>query len=364
MRKNITYCYYVFFITCSALSLNAQAKTQISSGVWYNYSYQTEPSSNANQESWGTLGNEAFVLYLDHQAETSPWQFSAEFRAGPGSFTDPLNNSTGSNYVLHKAWLGYHFDNNSLLKIGKTAVPFGWRTTNFWPGDMLLGGYGDQKDVGISYRITPSETATVSLAYFHADDWGASSTDTADDNGHWGSSMTYRKGQTLVADLQWNFIANHSVGVSLQAGLLQDLNNSAANDEFGNTSGHHQALALYYSGQIADSFTIKTQFDMVQRKLPDSLSLEKIDNTRAAITAIYSLSSWDIYLDITAANTNTKDNQADTIFAFAPGAKYDYGNGWFYIEYLHQNGDIDRNGDSYEGDFSALYLTVDYYFSF
>ena len=85
------------------------------------------------------------MLYFDHQAEGSQWLFSGEVRYGPGSFTDPLNNSSNDTFVLHKAWLGYTFNEESMLKIGKSQVPFGWKSINFWPGDMLLGGYGDQK---------------------------------------------------------------------------------------------------------------------------------------------------------------------------------------------------------------------------
>ena len=89
---------YLIIIAGSFLSLASHA--QVSSGIWFNYKYQTQPSDNPDQETWGTLGDEAIILYLDHQAKASPWLFSAEFRAGPGSFTDPNNNSTGSIYFL------------------------------------------------------------------------------------------------------------------------------------------------------------------------------------------------------------------------------------------------------------------------
>ena len=47
--------------------------------------------------------------------------------------------------------------------------------------------------------------------------------------------------------------------------------------------------------------------------------------------------------------------------AFAPGMRYDYGPGCIYLEYLTQNGFIDRNGEVGEGDFDAIYLSVDFY---
>jgi len=53
---------------------------------------------------------------------------------------------------------------------------------------------------------------------------------------------------------------------------------------------------------------------------------------------------------------------ADTIAAFAPGISYDYGPGWIYLEYLTQDGWIDRDMMIHEGDFDAWYLTIDFYF--
>ena len=106
------------------------------------------------------------------------------------------------------------------------------------------------------------------------------------------------------------------------------------------------------------------QIDATLRDLPDSLALESVENVRAASGLNFRWQDWDFYLEATAANSSTKGNDADTVFAVSPGAKYDYGMGWFYIEYLSQTGFIDRNGDVGAGDFAALYLTVDYYFSF
>lgn len=55
--------------------------------------------------------------------------------------------------------------------------------------------------------------------------------------------------------------------------------------------------------------------------------------------------------------------------AFAPGVSYNYGPGWIYAEYLTQSNYLDSNSDVADasGDaskFSALYLTIDYYFGF
>jgi hypothetical protein len=49
--------------------------------------------------------------------------------------------------------------------------------------------------------------------------------------------------------------------------------------------------------------------------------------------------------------------------AFAPGVSYNYGPGWMYAEYVTANKDVNANGDIGADDkFSAMYLTIDYYF--
>ena len=69
------------------------------------------------------------------------------------------------------------------------------------------------------------------------------------------------------------------------------------------------------------------------------------------------------YVDYTGASTDTDGNEAADHYAWAPGVSYNYGPGWFYVEYLNSkngitDGDVTGDGSKY----SALYLTVDYYF--
>ena len=172
------------------------------------------------------ITEEALLIYIDHQQEGTPWSFSAEWRMGSGAFTDPGNNATGDNTVLHKAWVGYDLSQDTRLRIGKSQVPFGWKTVNNWPGDMLLGGYGDQMDVGIKLSKTGGPFPW-EVAYCHADDWGETSTDTTDDGGHWGSSETYRKIQTLVGTAGYEFTPGSTFYLSAQSGKLEDLTPAA-----------------------------------------------------------------------------------------------------------------------------------------
>ncbi|EDY85896.1 conserved hypothetical protein [gamma proteobacterium HTCC5015] len=355
-------------LTAAALlPLQVHASPSLAGGVWFNYGYDDREVKD--NEDLGDIGGEALILYADHQVEDKPWSVSAEFRMGPGSFTDPANNSTGDQTVLHKGWIGYQFDEQSSLKIGKSQVPFGWKTVNFWPGDHLLGGYADQMDVGFKYSRT-GDGVSYDFAYYHADDWGATSTDTVDDNGHWGSSATYRKVQTVVGNVDWHLSDATTLGLSVQSGGLQDLTGGTANQEI---SGDHQAFNLHYYGDFGNVYT-KAQFLSTERTdLPaagtqaDPLALTESETTRAALLVGYKANDWNYYLEVVQAEeTNTKVDAT----AYVPGARYSYGPGWIYLEYLSQDGYIGRDGEVIDTDpndgskytFDAFYASIDYYF--
>tara|TARA_R110000868_G_C10959778_1_gene768397 strand:+ start:2717 stop:3757 length:1041 start_codon:yes stop_codon:yes gene_type:complete len=341
------------------LSASAEAESTLSAGVWGNYKYL--PGDKSNTNSGGEFTDEALIIYADGDAkDEGDWLYSAEMRIGPGSFTDPDNNSSGSEFALHKAWVGWRWGENSILRVGKSQLPFGWKTSNFWPGDMLLAGYGDQMDVGVKLSHEDQQFH-YDLAFYLSDDWGGDSTDTLDDNGHWGSSTTYRKVQTWVTNVLWQANEQHAIGLSLQSGQLQDLTGTPDKP----TSGTHQAFALYYLGEI-DNLFLKASYIQQSRDLPkahwqSALLPETIKNNRLAAEIGYRWGPWTFYLDATAAQPKTKGSRADTVTAYVPGVKYDYGPGWIYVEYLQQNGFVDRNGQVGEGDFDALYITLDFY---
>ena len=348
-----------------ASSASAQAATAkpasnvLSAGVWGTYQYL--PDDPANKNSGGEFTGEALILYADGDAgDSGNWLYSAEFRAGPGSFTDPDNNSSGDDFALHKAWVGWQLGDQHTVRVGKSQVPFGWKTVNFWPGDILLAGYGDQMDVGA--KLTGSaHRLSYDAAYYHADDWGGVSTDTLDDNGHWGSSSTYRKVKTWVGNASYALTSQHSLGVSLQRGKLQDLTGDPARP----VSGSHEAAVLYYEGQLG-SFFSKASYIAASRDLPKGYASSAqltptVKNKRLTAEVGYNLGPWAIYLDASAAEPDTEGSEASTVHALAPGVRYDYGPGWVYLEYLNQDGYIDRNGQVGEGDFEALYLSLDFY---
>jgi len=367
----------LFAATAVCTPITATAGAELSAGVWWVYQNVTNSDFNAtsfnedlDNETGGNFADPALILYADDDGSHGPWHFSAETRIGTGSFTSPANNNSGDNFTLHKAWIGYDLTEDASLKLGKSQVPFGWKTVNFWPGDGLQGGYGDQMDVGL--KLSGDAGAIhYDAAYYHQDDWGEDSTDTVDDNGHWGSSATYRKIKTGVVNVDWNFLEHHTVGASAQYGRMQDLvpvangNPSASNDE-----GTHQAYDLHYMFEM-DNWSAKYRFISVERDFDGMDALlasadapvdDKIENQRHVVEVGYNHNNWFYYVDAGVASTDTTGNDADDVQFIAPGVRYQYGPGWIYFEYLQSDGDINAYGDVYESDFDAVYVAFDFYF--
>ena len=379
MRKSIFAKSALGLFAASAVCtpITATAGAELSAGVWWVYQNVTDSDFNAtsfnedlDNETGGNFADPALILYADDDGSHGPWHFSAETRIGTGSFTSPANNNSGDNFTIHKAWIGYDLTEDASLKLGKSQVPFGWKTANFWPGDGLQGGYGDQMDVGL--KLSGDAGAIhYDAAYYHQDDWGEDSTDTVDDNGHWGSSATYRKIKTGVLNVDWNFLEHHTVGASAQYGRMQDLvpvaagNPSASNDE-----GVHQAYDLHYMFEM-DNWSAKYRFISVERDFDGMDALlasadapvdDKIENQRHVVEVGYNHNNWFYYVDAGVASTDTTGNDADDVQFIAPGVRYQYGPGWIYFEYLQSDGDINAYGDVYESDFDAVYVAFDFYF--
>ena len=347
----------------------AYASTAISGGIWLNHQQTTEDTGSDNSErEASTLGNvnsEALILYIDHQQEDSDWQLSAEWRTGQGSFSDSANNNSGDTSGFHKLWVGYNFSEDRQLVIGKSQVPFGFGTINFWPGDMGLGGYGDQLDVGVKFS-DKQDAISYDLAWYISDDFGASSTDTMDDNGHWGSSSTYRKVNTAVANIGYDLSPNSTVGLSYQKGELQDL--TPTSDDSDSTFGGHNAWDVWYTGTYGN-LGVMAQVMGTQRDGLDKIGAgaDEVKTLRQSLTVSYATGPFNYYVEYTGVASDTDGNDADDMVAFAPGVSYNYGPGWIYAEYLTQSNYLDSNSDVADstGDdakFSAMYLTIDYYF--
>lgn len=368
---------------CLFVTTTASAGPELSAGVWWVYQNTLESdftapfnagdrsspfSDSLDDETGGSFADPAFILYATDDGTHGPWHFQAEMRIGTGSFTDSANNNSGDEFTMHKAWIGYDLDDQHSLKLGKSQVPFGWKTINFWPGDILQAGYGDQMDVGLKLS-GERDRLSYDLAYYHQDDWGEESTDTVDDNGHWGSSATYRKIKTGVVNVDLEVLTGNTIGVSYQKGRMQDL--AAANPAAQNDSGRHEALDLHYYLNIRD-FVGKYRYIDTERDFSDMPGLlshpsaptdDVVENSRQAVHLGYNVTEqWYAWFEGSIANSDTRGNDTAQVDAYAPGIRYDYGPGWLYLEYLWQNGGVDRNGEIFEADFRTIYASFDFYF--
>ncbi len=363
----------------------AYASTSISGGIWLNHQnvLVEDDFNDADQRDQATLGDvnsEALILYIDHQQEDSPWQLSAEWRTGPGSFSDGAHNTTGDTSGFHKLWVGYNYSEDRKLVIGKSQVPFGWATINFWPGDMALGGYADQNDVGIKFSDKIDEIS-YDLAWYISDDFGETSTDSMDDNNHWGSigggASLYRKVNTGVINAGYDLSDSQTLGFSYQQGELQETTSvNAGSDNTkdpadDSTFGGHNAWDVWYTATYGN-LGVMAQVMGTQRDGLNNVGAiaKEVKTMRHALSLSYAAGPFNYYVEYTAASTDTKGNKASDMVGYAPGVSYNYGPGWIYAEYLTQTNFIDGNGDVADmGDvnntdykFSAMYLTIDYYF--
>lgn len=356
--QNRTHILLLMMLLIFLTPQKVMAESVFTLGVWANYSYL--PGDKTSQDTWGRIGDEAAILYAQGQADENEgtWSYGAELRIGPGSFTDPENNSTGDRIALHEAWAAWQLTEHQLLVVGKNQVPFGWKTVNFWPGDIHLAGFGDQMDVGV--RLSGNALPwRYDVGFYLADDWGTS-TDTVDDNRHWGSTDTFRKVRTWVGNLVYNFGGRHALGFSIQAGKLQDLTDIGGNK----VDGDHRAAAIHYQSNF-DNFYTGVSYISMQRHLPthylqQAQLPDSIENQRLAGKLGYEQGKWNFYVDLSLAEPDSS-REMKRIYAAAPGFRYDYGPGWIYVEYLYQTGDLNRDGMVVKGHFDAVYVTVDFY---
>lgn len=344
-------------LAVTAAAMPAIASDSISGGFWVNHAIYDGDMSEA---TYGDTNYEALILYIDKTDEKTGWTFSSEMRYASGAFTDPANNNTGSHFGFHKAWIGKKFGAGQLT-IGKSEVPFGWKSVNFWPGDGMMGGYGDQMDVGAKWS---AEFGALSydVAYFHVDDFG-NSTETQDDGEHWGSKATYQKAQTFVGNVAYSVAKDQKVGVSYQNGRLRDLSDATDMRPY---NGDHNAAVAYYEGGFGD-VGVKAQYMTTYRDLRGvggGVPQAEIKNDRKAVTVTYTMGDYNFYVDYSNAESKTKDYKdgVGSADSYASGVSYNYGPGWFYLEYLSNDGDIDENGRVANGDYDAWFVTMDYYF--
>jgi len=347
-------------------SVMAALEDSVSFGTWFNYTYD---NSDDHQNTLGEVDYPSFNIYVNHHPEDSVWFFDAELRIGSGSFQSFSGDDR--EWGFKELAVGRELNEQWTMTLGKTRVPFGWKTINFWPGARMLSGFDDQMNVGLRLDSETAGPMDASYMLVKSQNWGSDTTSQDDGTlGHWGfnksvdnRNSTYRKINTLVGD--WGYTAgNTRYALSAQVGQLVDQDDTDATET-------HYAAALYTEGSYG-AFDLNTKFVHYDQGDPDELA-ESVSGGEtyqtqgqgqiAALSGGYQTGNWYNYVDWNMRMPDEERGTDDTMDAVV-GTRYNYGPGWIYTEVLLSNlteEEAPVGGSPNEID-ENLYITVDYYF--
>ncbi|MCG5528992.1 MULTISPECIES: hypothetical protein [Halorhodospira] len=361
----------------------------LSFGAWVNYTYDVD--NDANEDRAGDLDLPAGIIYANH--EHGDWFFDSELRFGTGSFQSFSGDDR--EWGFKELAIGRHYGEEWTMTVGKTEVPFTYSRFNFWPGERLARGFGDQYNPGIRFDFDPANNPMdMSFMFIKSQNWGTDTTSQDDGAGvgaigqHWGSNDTYHKINTLVADLGFTQ-GDFRHGASLQAGQL-------ANQEFSDDdevwvagadeTETHWAAGLYTEGTIG-AWDLAGQLVHYDQGDTDSFD----DTTQAAraagggtdpedfttqgsgqvmmLSAGFNAGDWYHYGDLTGRSPDSDLERDDDTYDLVLGSRYNYGPGWIYAEVQLENitdqedGLTGHENDDGEYEFTqSVHLTMDYYF--
>ncbi|MCG5533046.1 hypothetical protein LRF89_06275 [Halorhodospira sp. 9621] len=356
-------------------------------GAWFNYNYDVD--SDASEDRYGDLDFESFNIYANHQH--GDWFFDGEVRLGAGSFQvsgagEDADQAADRNVIgIKELAIGRHYGEEWTMTVGKTEVPFTYSRFNFWPGERLASGFGDQYNPGIRFDFDPvNNPMDMSFMYIKSQNWGTDTTSLDDGTlGHWGSNDTYHKINTLVADLGFTQ-GDFRYGASLQAGQLANQN---IEDDSGNeiTAAEeietHWAAGLYTEGTVgawdlAGQLVHYDQGDIDE--FYSGLDNAGIDDDEwfetqgsgqvMMLSAGFNAGDWYHYGDLTGRSPDSDFDNLDDTYDLVLGTRYNYGPGWIYAELQLDNITGEDDGITGDGDAGdrdstqAVYLTMDYYF--
>ncbi len=345
-------------------------------GTWLNYTL-----NDGNEKVGGDANYEALILYMNHEADD--WYFDGEVRFGSGSFQTFSGNAgedPQSAIGIKQLSIGHHLSDSWAVEVGKTQVPFTRSRTNFWPGERMTSGFGDQRNLGVKLMgDDPDSPMDMSFMFVKSQNFGTDTTSLDDGTlRQWGANDTYTKVNTLVADFGFEFLPNRRIGLSLQAGQLANQAESDEDDDlaFGDETVGHTAVALYSQCQHGP---LETGFQFVhydQEHFDDDVIDDAGEyNTMGTGQALHLTMAYNggerlrPYMDLSMRMPdsdlrNDDGNAYDDTTDLVLGASYNYGPGWFYFETLTQNlteEEAPVAGTSEEMD-TTLMLTMDYYF--
>lgn len=361
--------------TALALALPASPalalEDSVAIGTWLNYTLPEDHNTGGNADY------EALILYMNHEADD--WYFDGEARFGSGSFqtfSGNVGEDPQSAIGIKQLAVGTDLGENWALEIGKTRVPFTRSRMNFWPGERMTSGFGDQRNLGVKLMgNNPDSPLDMNFMFVKNQNFGSDTTSLDDGTlGQWGSNDTYNKVNTLVADFGFRITPERRIGLSVQSGQLANQAGSGGADAgdkdhlaYGEETVGHTAVGLYSQCRNGP-FETGFQFVSYDQEAFDD---DVIDggNTRGtgqafSIAAAWAEGEqWRPYFDLSMRMPDSDLDQDDTT-DLVLGARYNYGPGWFYFETLTQNlteEEAPVAGTSEETD-TTLMLTMDYYF--
>ena len=340
----------------------------LSFGAWVNYTYNVD--NDASEDRLGDIDFPAFIIYANH--EHGDWFFDSELRYGSGSFQDfsgPNNEGdVQQSWGFKELAFGRHYGEEWTMTLGLTDVPFTTSRINFWPGERMTSGFGDQENVGIRFDHQPVNAAwDMSLMFAKSQNWGTDTTSQDDGTlAHWGKNEnpymeydedTYHKINTLIGDFgvtQGDF--RH--GVSVQAGQLADIDDPSETET-------HFALGVYTEGSVGD-LDVQGQFVHYDQGDVNDLSNDYDTQGAGQVGSLgigSAFGNWYTYGDLSARFPDSDRVNDDTQMDLVLGASYDYGPGWIYPEILLENITDEEDGAGGSDEFSqTISLTMDYYF--
>jgi len=231
----------------------------------------------------------------------------------------------------------------------------GWRRqrVNLW--------HTESRDHYLSESAQLSGSAhrlSYQAAYYHAGDWRNGIATSYSDG--YNSPAAYHHLKSWQGSVSYALTRRHSLGVSVQSATQQ-----AMADPAHPQADSRETATIYYEGQLGEFFS-EASYMAASYGVPERYSLDEqkpssIKNQRISAKVGYNVGPWAIYLDASAAEPEHHSRSRNSVRALAPGVRYDYNSGWINVEYLNQNGYIDRNGRINEGVFEALYVSLGFY---
>ncbi|GEM_PF-3395030 len=386
----------------------------VSFGAWFNYEYVND--NKADENVGGDIDYPSFNIYVNHHPDDTPWFLDAELRIGEGSFQSFSGDDR--EWGFKELAVGRSYGEAWTMRLGKTEVPFTYSRFNFWPGERMARGFGDQYNPGLRLDYDPSGSAfDMSLMFIKSQNWGDDTT--SQDDGakigydvnslgqHWGSNETYRKVNTLVGDFGIT-TGDFRHGLSVQAGQLatqEGVYNDITPDDpstidGGDETETHWAAGLYTEGSVealelagqvvhfdqgdlGDLYASDTEDDKGRAPANEEFEPGEVtsfetrgEGQMAMLSAGYNAGDFFNYADLSMRFPDSDLDQDDTT-DLVLGSRYDYGPGWIYAEFtltnltqedtpvsfqedapVSQGGFYTTSGDRQE----TVHLTMDYYF--